>query len=204
MTPDGTVTWATFGDDRCPQGVITRLGPGPPRARSSSTTSIRSGSRSEHQPRFLHERWRGRALDRRDRYDRCDREHAQHQRYLLRGHGLAECRGRPGRRSRARCRPASARFRQPIDDHAQQGHVRDGDGVGQRRHIGPGVYSLTLRVTGTNSAGQPVTRMVPITVAIATASTTNEYVDILGFTTFRIIARQQRRLRLRDLGCTPT
>ncbi|HET9755065.1 MAG TPA: pilus assembly protein TadG-related protein [Candidatus Limnocylindrales bacterium] len=52
--------------------------------------------------------------------------------------------------------------------------------------LGPGVYSLTLRVTGTNSAGQPVTRMVPITVAIATASTTNEYVDILGFTTFRI------------------
>jgi Flp pilus assembly protein TadG len=52
--------------------------------------------------------------------------------------------------------------------------------------LGPGVYFLSLRVTGTNSAGQPVTRMVPITVAIATSSTTDEYVDILGFTTFRI------------------
>jgi hypothetical protein len=52
--------------------------------------------------------------------------------------------------------------------------------------LGPGVYQLTLRVTGTNSAGQVVTRMVPFNVAIATASTTNEYVDILGFTTFRI------------------
>jgi Putative Flp pilus-assembly TadE/G-like len=52
--------------------------------------------------------------------------------------------------------------------------------------LGPGVYSLTLRVTGTNSAGQPATRLVPISVAIATASTTNEYVDILGFTTFRV------------------
>ena len=52
--------------------------------------------------------------------------------------------------------------------------------------LGPGVYQLSLRATGTNSAGQPVTRMVPITVAIATASTTDEYVDILGFTTFRI------------------
>lgn len=52
--------------------------------------------------------------------------------------------------------------------------------------LGPGVYQLTLRVRGTNSAGQPVTRMVPINVAIATASTSNEYVDILGFTTFRI------------------
>jgi len=52
--------------------------------------------------------------------------------------------------------------------------------------LGPGVYSLTLRVTGANSTGQPVTRLVPVAVAIATASTTNEYVDILGFTTFRI------------------
>jgi Flp pilus assembly protein TadG len=52
--------------------------------------------------------------------------------------------------------------------------------------LGPGVYSLTLRVTGTNSNGQPVTRLVPITVTIATASTSNEYVDILGFATFRI------------------
>jgi hypothetical protein len=52
--------------------------------------------------------------------------------------------------------------------------------------LGPGVYQLTLRVTGTNSAGQVVTRMAPFNVAIATASTANEYVDILGFTTFRI------------------
>jgi len=57
--------------------------------------------------------------------------------------------------------------------------------------LGPGVYLLTLRVTGTNSAGQVVTRLMPITVTIATASTSNEYVDILGFATFRIT-------------CTPT
>lgn len=52
--------------------------------------------------------------------------------------------------------------------------------------LGPGVYSLTLRVTGTNSTGEVVTRMVPLNVALATSSTANEYVDILGFTTFRI------------------
>ena len=52
--------------------------------------------------------------------------------------------------------------------------------------LAPGVYSLTLRVTGMNSAGQPVTRLVPITLTVATASTSNEYVDILGFATFRI------------------
>ena len=57
--------------------------------------------------------------------------------------------------------------------------------------LAPDVYSLTLRVTGLNSAGQPVTRLVPITLTVATASTTNQYVDILGFTTFRI-------------SCTPT
>jgi hypothetical protein len=52
--------------------------------------------------------------------------------------------------------------------------------------LGPGVYALTMRAVGTNSAGQVVTRMLPFNVAIATASTQNEYVDILGFTTFRI------------------
>jgi hypothetical protein len=52
--------------------------------------------------------------------------------------------------------------------------------------LAPDVYLLTLRVTGTNSSGQPVTRLVPITLTVATASTTTEYVDILGFATFRI------------------
>jgi hypothetical protein len=52
--------------------------------------------------------------------------------------------------------------------------------------LGPGVYSLTLRVTGLNSQSQPVTRLVPITLTIATAATSNQYVDILGFATFRI------------------
>ena len=52
--------------------------------------------------------------------------------------------------------------------------------------LGPGVYPLTLRVTGTNSNSQPVTRLMPVTLTIATASTSNEYVDILGFATFRI------------------
>jgi Flp pilus assembly protein TadG len=57
--------------------------------------------------------------------------------------------------------------------------------------LAPDVYLLTLRVTGLNSAGQVVTRLVPITLTVATASTSNEYVDILGFATFR-------------LTCTPT
>jgi hypothetical protein len=52
--------------------------------------------------------------------------------------------------------------------------------------LGPGVYSLSVRVTGTNGDGQPVTRMIPIILTIATASTTNDYVDIMGFAVFRV------------------
>jgi len=52
--------------------------------------------------------------------------------------------------------------------------------------LGPGVYNLTLRATGQNQNNEWVTRLVPITLTIATASTSNQYVDILGFATFRI------------------
>jgi len=52
--------------------------------------------------------------------------------------------------------------------------------------LGPGEYPLTIRATGTNSAGQTVTRLIPFTFDIATAGTSNEYVDIMGFAIFRI------------------
>ena len=52
--------------------------------------------------------------------------------------------------------------------------------------LGPGEYPLTIRATGTNSDGQPVTRMVPFIFDVATAGTSNEYVDIEGFAIFRI------------------
>jgi hypothetical protein len=54
--------------------------------------------------------------------------------------------------------------------------------------LGPGEYPLTVRATGTNSAGQPVTRMIPFTFDVATAGTSSEYVDIQGFAVFRIAA----------------
>jgi len=52
--------------------------------------------------------------------------------------------------------------------------------------LGPGEYPLTIRATGTNSAGQPVTRLIPFVFDIATAGTSSEYVDIMGFAVFRI------------------
>ncbi|MFP5341433.1 MAG: pilus assembly protein TadG-related protein [Candidatus Limnocylindria bacterium] len=54
--------------------------------------------------------------------------------------------------------------------------------------LGPGEYPLTVRATGTNSSGQPVTRLIPFVFDVATAGTSTEYVDILGFTVFRIAA----------------
>ena len=52
--------------------------------------------------------------------------------------------------------------------------------------LGPGEYPLTVRATGANSNGQTVTRLVPIVFDVATAATSNEYVDIEGFAVFRI------------------
>jgi hypothetical protein len=52
--------------------------------------------------------------------------------------------------------------------------------------LSPGIYPLTVRATGTNSAGDTVTRHIPITLTIATAATSDEYVDITGFAVFRI------------------
>ena len=54
--------------------------------------------------------------------------------------------------------------------------------------LGPGEYPLTIRATGTNGDGIRVTRLIPILLDIATAGTSNEYVDIMGFTVFRITA----------------
>ena len=52
--------------------------------------------------------------------------------------------------------------------------------------LGPGEYELSLRLEGQNLLGQPVTRMVPVKLLVATAGTSNEYVDIVGFAVFRI------------------
>lgn len=54
--------------------------------------------------------------------------------------------------------------------------------------LGPGEYPLTVRATGTNQAGQVVTRQIPFVFDIATAGTSSEYVDIMGFAVFRITA----------------
>jgi hypothetical protein len=53
--------------------------------------------------------------------------------------------------------------------------------------LGPGNYDLVLRSTGTNTDGQPVTHLTPITFHVATGSTSLNYVDIMGWAVFRIV-----------------
>jgi len=53
-------------------------------------------------------------------------------------------------------------------------------------NLGPGQYNLTLRASGTNSAGQKVTHLIPIQFNVATAGTSKNYVDIEGFVVFRV------------------
>ena len=65
----------------------------------------------------------------------------------------------------ASCRPASARSAvSPSTITLNKGTSPTATVSVNGGTLGPGVYSLSLRVTGTNSDGQPVTRLVPITV----------------------------------------
>lgn len=53
-----------------------------------------------------------------------------------------------------------------------------------------GIYTFVVRATGTNSAGQPVTHLMTLNVEVATASAsgTQEYVDLSGFAVMRVAA----------------
>ncbi len=71
--------------------------------------------------------------------------------------------------------------------------------------LGPGEYPLTLRATGLNQTGEPVTHLIPVTLDIATAGTSSEYVDILGFAVFRIAdVNATTSWAMRSVGCTQT
>jgi hypothetical protein len=52
--------------------------------------------------------------------------------------------------------------------------------------LAPGCYRFDVRTRGTNGDGQPVTHVLPITFTVATASSSGEYVDIIGFANFEI------------------
>jgi len=56
--------------------------------------------------------------------------------------------------------------------------------------LAPGNYDLVLRSKGTNSDGQPVTHLTPITFHVTTGSTSLNYVDIMGWAVFRIVGME--------------
>ncbi|MHB8400069.1 MAG: pilus assembly protein TadG-related protein [Candidatus Limnocylindrales bacterium] len=54
--------------------------------------------------------------------------------------------------------------------------------------LAPGEYNMAIRASGTNSDKQPVTHLYPITLDVATAGTSNQYLDVMGFAVFTITA----------------
>ena len=54
--------------------------------------------------------------------------------------------------------------------------------------LNAGCYRFNVRASGTNADGQPVTHVQPVTFTVATSASSGSYVDIIGFSVFKITA----------------
>ena len=54
--------------------------------------------------------------------------------------------------------------------------------------LSPGYYTFNLRATGTNGDTQPVTHVQPISFTVVNQPSNGSYVDIIGFSIFRVTA----------------
>lgn len=54
--------------------------------------------------------------------------------------------------------------------------------------LAAGCYRFNLRASGTNGDDQPVVHVVPITISVATTTSSGNYVDIIGFGVFRVVS----------------
>ncbi len=52
--------------------------------------------------------------------------------------------------------------------------------------LAAGCYRFNVRAFGTNSAGQPVVHVMPVTFTVATSASSGSYVDIIGFEVFEV------------------
>ena len=52
--------------------------------------------------------------------------------------------------------------------------------------LAAGCYRFNVRGYGTNSAGQPVVHVQPVTFTVATSASNGSYVDIIGFAVFEV------------------
>lgn len=53
--------------------------------------------------------------------------------------------------------------------------------------LSSGCYLFTLRATGVNADGQPVTRLQEVQFSVAPASGPSDYIDIIGFAVFEVV-----------------
>lgn len=63
--------------------------------------------------------------------------------------------------------------------------------------MAPGTHQFAVRATGTNGDGQPVTRMMVLTVSVGTVSSSGrkEYIDIVGFAVMRVASISANTVR---------
>jgi hypothetical protein len=54
--------------------------------------------------------------------------------------------------------------------------------------LAQGCYLFTIRASGTNSDGQPITHLETARFTVATTAASGQYVDIIGFAVFQIDA----------------
>ncbi len=52
--------------------------------------------------------------------------------------------------------------------------------------LAQGCYLFTVRATGTNGDGQPVTHLQTVRFTVATTESSGQYVDIIGFGVFQV------------------
>ena len=137
MTPNGTVTWATFQTTGAPDGIYTVWIQGHSSTRSSSTTTTPSASRSATSAATSRRRVRrsSPSARREGPHREPGGQHAEPQRHVLRRVRRSEHRGR----SRGERRPAHRHRRgecHPVDDHPRQGRVLRRFDVDRQRDVG--------------------------------------------------------------------
>jgi len=66
--------------------------------------------------------------------------------------------------------------------------------------LATGCYKFNVRGTGTNSSGQRVVHLQPITIYVATSASSGTYVEIIGFEVFKITYLDSNTIRVQAVG----
>jgi len=66
--------------------------------------------------------------------------------------------------------------------------------------LAAGCYRFDVRGYGTNSAGEPVVHIQPVTFTVATSASNGSYVDIIGFAVFQVTYLDANSIRARAVS----